>query len=90
MKQKIKGNKNKKQQEDDEKKMRHMEEQKEEAYRNKSQESNESFDTLDGDGENDEDQAGKLYQRLIQNKDGGFGDLLRQVRNSLGKQGIYI
>ena len=60
VKSKIKESKQKRQVDDDERRNRQVEEQKEQAQgqgqnqRNVSQESQESLDTLDGDGENDD------------------------------------
>lgn len=45
--------------------------------RNASGDSNESLEVLDEDNENDNDQANKLYNKMMQNKFGGMGDLIR-------------
>lgn len=64
-----------------------IEEQKEEQVgaRNNSADSSESLELLDEDNETDNDQAAKLYNKMMQNKFGGMADLIRQVRNALGK-----
>ncbi|CAD8132675.1 unnamed protein product [Paramecium octaurelia] len=51
-----------------------------------SAQSNQSLDSLDED-QPEEDQSDKLYQRLMQSKNGQMGEMLRQIRNQLGKQG---
>ncbi|CAK85452.1 unnamed protein product (macronuclear) [Paramecium tetraurelia] len=50
-----------------------------------SAQSSKSLDSLDED-QAEEDQSDKLYQRLVQSKNGQMGEVLRQIRNQLGKQ----
>lgn len=85
LKQKIKENKQKKV-EEEEKRGRDVEQQEEEKERQNSADSQNSLETLD-DGANEDEQADKLYDKMMQNKFGGMADLIRQVRNALGKQG---
>ncbi|CAK93569.1 unnamed protein product (macronuclear) [Paramecium tetraurelia] len=89
LKQQIKTNKQQKLQQTQQQFIQQQEVQEEipnQQQRPASAESQKSLDTLD-DEEPEQDQADKLYNKMVNNKSGGMGELIRQVRNALGKQG---